>query len=149
MTKVEQPYVYQRRELVEPDWTRFPGWRDVTQEDWDSAQWQRVNCVRNLKQLRALMGGLLDDRFYADLERDQAERATMSMLVPPQMLNTMVPSTDTPVPAAGRDFTAAFYADPIRRYMLPVFSDRRADWPSTRMPPATRCTSTTCGSPRG
>jgi lysine 2,3-aminomutase len=130
MTKVEQPYVYQRRELVEPDWTRFPGWRDVTQEDWDSAQWQRVNCVRNLKQLRALMGGLLDDRFYADLERDQAERATMSMLVPPQMLNTMVPSTDTPMPAAGRDFTAAFYADPIRRYMLPVFSDRRTDWPS-------------------
>ena len=127
---VEQPYVYRQRELVEPDWTRFPGWRDVTQEDWDSAQWQRVNCVRNLKQLRSLMGDLLDDRFYADLERDQAERATMSMLVPPQMLNTMVPSTDTPVPAAGRDFTAAFYADPIRRYMLPVFSDRRTDWPS-------------------
>ncbi len=76
------------------------------------------------------MGDLLDDRFYADLERDQAERATMSMLVPPQMLNTMVPSTDTPMPAAGHDFTEAFYADPIRRYMLPVFSDRRTDWPS-------------------
>ncbi|HET6667496.1 MAG TPA: lysine 2,3-aminomutase, partial [Intrasporangium sp.] len=133
MTKVEQPYLYQRRELVEPDWTRFPGWRDVTQQDWDSAQWQRVNCVRNLKQLRALMGDLLEDRFYADLERDQAERATMSMLVPPQMLNTMVPSTDPtdmPMPAAGRDFTDAFYGDPIRRYMLPVFSDRRTDWPS-------------------
>ena len=25
-----QPYPYQRVELVEPDWTRFPGWRDVT-----------------------------------------------------------------------------------------------------------------------
>ena len=25
-----QPYEYRRRELVEPDWTRFPGWRDVT-----------------------------------------------------------------------------------------------------------------------
>ncbi|GAA6526855.1 lysine 2,3-aminomutase [Intrasporangium sp. DVR] len=130
MTKVEQPYVYQRRELVEPDWTRFPGWRGVTQADWDSAQWQRVSCVRNVKQLRALMGDLLEDRFYTDLERDQAERATMSMLVPPQMLNTMVPSTDTPMPSAGAAFTEAFYADPIRRYMLPVFSDRRTDWPS-------------------
>ena len=40
------------------------------------------------------MGDLLDDRFYADLERDQAERATMSMLVPPQMMNTMVPRDD-------------------------------------------------------
>ncbi len=33
--------------------------------------------------------------------------------------------------------------------MIPVFSDRRTDWPRTRTPPATRCTSTTCGSPRG
>src|SRR6478672_5023128 len=130
MSKVEQPYAYRRRELVEPDWTRFPGWAGVTQADWDSAQWQRVNCVRNIKQLRALMGDLLDDRFYDDLAKDQSERATMSMLVPPQMLNTMVPSTDSPMPSAGHDFTEAFYADPIRNYMLPVFSDRRTDWPS-------------------
>ena len=34
------------------------------------------------------------------------------------------------MPAAGAAFTAAFYADPVRRYMLPVFSDRRSDWPS-------------------
>ena len=78
-------------ELVEPDWTRFPGWRDVTAAEWESVQWQRAHCVKNVKQLRELMGDLLDDRFYADLERDQAERATMSMLVPPQMMNTMAP----------------------------------------------------------
>ncbi|MGN6687957.1 MAG: KamA family radical SAM protein [Actinomycetales bacterium] len=127
---VAQPYVYRRSELVEPDWTRLPGWRDVSAADWASAQWQRAHCVKNLKQLREVMGDLLDDRFYADLERDQAQRATMSMLVPPQMLNTMVPSTTSPMPTAGADFTAAFYADPVRRYMLPVFSDRRTDWPS-------------------
>ena len=53
----------------------------------------------------------------------------MSMLVPPQMMNTMVPSTDGAMPAAGAAFTEAFYADPVRSYMLPVFSDRRTDWP--------------------
>ena len=37
---------------------------------------------------------------------------------------------------AGAAFTEAFYADPVRRYMLPVFSDRRTDWPSH--PHATR-----------
>src|SRR5205823_398348 len=42
--------------------------------------------------------------------------------VPPQMLNTMVPDR---VPD-----TQAFYADPVRRYMIPVASDRHADWPS-------------------
>jgi lysine 2,3-aminomutase len=132
--RIEQPYVYQRRELVEPDWTRLPGWRAVTEDQWASAQWQRSNCVKNVRQLRGVMGDLLEDAFYADIERDQAERATMSMLLPPQMLNTMVPATgvfdDGALPAAGAPFTEAFRADPVRRYMMPVFTDRRTDWPS-------------------
>jgi len=138
-TQIEQPYHYRRRELVEPDWTRFPGWRDVTAEDWASAQWQRAHCVKNIRQLRELMGDLLTEAFYADLERDQTERATMSMLVPPQMMNTMVSEmtwADGAMPTAGPEFTRAFYTDPVRRYMLPVFSDRRTDWPSH--PHATR-----------
>ncbi|MCO5997068.1 KamA family radical SAM protein [Actinoallomurus rhizosphaericola] len=114
-----QPYAYRHHELIEPDWRRFPGWRDVTAAEWESAQWQRAHCVKNVRQLRQVMGDLLSEDFYADLERDQRERATMSMLVPPQMLNTMDVSS-----------TAAFHADPVRRYMLPVFSDRRTDWPS-------------------
>ena len=35
-----QPYQYRHREAVEPDWTRFPGWRSVTAEQWRDAQWQ-------------------------------------------------------------------------------------------------------------
>ena len=126
---IEQPYSYRHRELAEPDWRRLPGWADVTPEQWASAQWQRAHCVKNIRQLRQLMGTGLDERFYADLEQDQAQRATMSMLVPPQMLNTMVPATAADEPG----FTEAFYADPVRRYMLPVLSDRRADWPSHPM----------------
>jgi lysine 2,3-aminomutase len=117
-----QPYPYQRVELVEPDWTRFPGWRDVTAAEWESVQWQRAHCIKNVRQLRDLLGDLVDERFYADLESDQQRLATMSMLVPPQMLNTMVPATvpDTP----------SWYADPVRRYMIPVASDRHPEWPS-------------------
>ena len=128
-----QPYPYRRTELIEPDWRRFPGWATVTTDEWESVQWQRAHCIKNVKQLRELMGDLLDDRFYVDLERDQAERATMSMLVPPQMMNTMVPSFE---PSGARSMTEAFYGDPIRHYMIPVFSDRRTDWPSH--PHATR-----------
>jgi lysine 2,3-aminomutase len=127
---IEQPYAYRQRELVEPDWTRLPGWRDVTPAQWADVQWQRAHCVKNVGQLRDVMGGLLTDGFYADLEHDQAERATMSMLLPPQMLNTMVPSVDGDEPTPGQAYTSAFYADPVRRYMLPVFSDRHTDWPS-------------------
>ena len=122
----DQPYSYRRRPLVEPDWWRFPGWADVSRAEWESAQWQRAHCVKNIRQLRQVMGDLLSDACYADLERDQRERATMSMLVPPQMINTMAP--DAPPDTAA--FTDAFYADPVRRYMIPLFTDRRADWPS-------------------
>ncbi|MGH3433376.1 MAG: KamA family radical SAM protein, partial [Thermocrispum sp.] len=123
---LDQPYVYQRKELVEPDWRRIPGWADVTEAQWRDAQWQRVKCVRNVRQLRAVMGDLLEDRFYAELEADQKDLATMSMLLPPQMLNTMAPTAST-TPA---EFTDAFLADPIRRYMMPVRSDRDPNWPS-------------------
>ena len=113
----EQPFLYPlQREFAEPDWTRLPGYRDVTPEQWESAQWQRAHSVKNLRELRAVLGDLLDDALLADISRDMAERATMSMLIPPQMINTM--NDDDLV------------ADPVRRYMVPAFSDRDVEWPS-------------------
>ena len=123
----EQPYMYQRVHLSEPDWTRFPGWSDVTEEQWRSVQWQRAHCIKNSRQLHDLMGDLLDDRVYEDLDADLAEKATMSMLVPPQMINTMMRKV---TPTGPGSLTEAFYADPIRRYMLPVRSDRLETWAS-------------------
>ncbi len=112
-----QPFGYAgARDLVEPDWRRLPGFATVTREQWESAQWQRAHCVKNLGQLKSVFGHYLTDALAADIARDQAERATMSMLVPPQMLNTMV-ETD-------------LVGDPIRHYMLPAFSDREVEWPS-------------------
>ena len=120
---LEQPFAYPvARELAEPDWTRLPGYRDVTRAEWESAQWQRAHCVKNVAQLKAAFGDLIPDDLVADIERDQAERATMSILLPPQMVNTMN--------------EADLRADPIRRYMLPAFTDRDPVWPSH--PRATR-----------
>src|ERR1700743_2713510 len=128
----EQPYQYRRRDLAEPDWRRFPGWAGVTREEWESAQWQRAHSVKNARQLRDVTGGALSAAFFADLERDQRERATMSMLLPPQMLNTIAPA----VAASGPGFTACWHGDPVRRYMVPVFTDRQPECPSP--PYATR-----------
>ncbi len=122
-----QPYLYQRVELVEPDWTRLPGWREVTAAQWESAQWQRAHCVKNLAQLRNVLGDLVADSFYADLTADQDRHATMSMLIPPQMVNTMAAAV---APRGPGSLTDAFFADPVRRYMLPVASDRDPEWPS-------------------
>jgi lysine 2,3-aminomutase len=116
----EQPFRYPlEREFAEPDWQRLPGYREVTREQWESAQWQRAHTIKNNEQLKAALGELATDAFMDDLERDQRERATMSMLLPPQMLNTM----------DERDL----WADPVRRYMLPVLSDRDPEFPSHPM----------------
>ncbi|MEH3141599.1 MAG: lysine 2,3-aminomutase [Mycobacterium kyogaense] len=120
----DQPYMYVRKLLVEPDWRRYPGWAKVSPSDWHDPQWQRSHSLKNIGQLRAVVGDLLEEEFYADLAADQAQRATMSMLLPPQMLNTMAPQWDS----ARDTLTKLFYADPIRRYMLPVRSDRHLEW---------------------
>lgn len=121
---LDQPYTYVRKELSEPDWRRYPGWSTVTESEWRNPQWQRAHTVKNIAQLRAVVGDLLDERFYTDLAADQQQRATMSMLLPPQMLNTMAPNCRP----ESRALTEAFYSDPIRRYMLPLLSDREPEW---------------------
>ena len=112
-----QPYQYPpTRPFVEPDWRRLPGYQEVTEAEWHSARWQRQHTVKNLDQLVKAMGDLLPADLVESIRRDQAERATMSMLIPPQMLNTMD--------------TSDLWNDPIRRYMIPAFADRDPEWPS-------------------
>jgi lysine 2,3-aminomutase len=116
--------MYRPTELVEPDWRRLPGWREVAPAQWRDPQWQRAHSVKSLRQLRAVLGDLLAEPVYADLAADVQRYATMSILLPPQLLNTIAPA----VPGAG--YTDAFLADPLRRYLLPVASDRDRRWPS-------------------
>ncbi|MER7279994.1 lysine 2,3-aminomutase [Dactylosporangium sp. NPDC000244] len=121
-SRTVQPYAYQRHALTEPDWRRYPGWHDVTRDQWEDAQWQRAHCVKTIPQLKAVLGDTVTDTFYDDLATDQTNHATMSMLIPPQMINTMSPGTP-PTDDTLRN-------DPIRRYMLPIATDRHPDFPS-------------------
>src|ERR1700722_14671154 len=89
---VEQPYQYRRQELSEPDWRRLPGWAGGTRGGGEAAQGQRAPSGKNARQRGDGAGGGLSEAFYADLEGDPREGATISMLIPPQMLNTIAPS---------------------------------------------------------
>lgn len=112
-----QPYAYPpAREFVEPDWTRIPGFKNVTREEWEDATWQRKNTIKNLRELKEVLGSYADESLMASVQQDVDERATMSMLIPPQMINTMN--------------IEDLWTDPVRRYMLPAFADRRTDWPN-------------------
>src|SRR6266436_9313615 len=107
----EQPFQYPLdRAYVEPDWTRLPGYRRVSRADWEDATWQRKNTVKNLGELKEALGELFTDALAQDMERDIRERATMSILITQHMINTMDEEN--------------LQEDPLRRYMLPAFSDR-------------------------
>ncbi|MEP6973794.1 MAG: lysine 2,3-aminomutase, partial [Actinomycetota bacterium] len=115
-----QPFEYPLiRDYAEPDWTRLPAYSDVTTEQWESAQWQRAHSVKNLKEFKEALGDFLNDDLLSDIERDQQERATMSMLIPPQMINTMEEND--------------LRHDRVRNYMAPAFSERQTEWTSHPM----------------
>ncbi|MBI4677017.1 MAG: lysine 2,3-aminomutase [Elusimicrobia bacterium] len=115
-----QPFQYPlKRGFVEPDFKRLPGYRQVTVQEWESALWQRQHTVKNLKDLKVAFGERLPDDLAASVEADQRDTATMAILVPPQMLNTMN--------------EADLWSDPVRRYMLPAARDRHPEWPSHPM----------------
>ena len=115
-----QPFSYPlKREFIEPDWNRIPGYAGVSKADWESALWQRRHTIKNLKELKAALGHLLPDSLANSIERDQKERATMSILITPHMVNTMNMED--------------LWGDPLRLYMLPAIEDRHTAWPNHPM----------------
>jgi lysine 2,3-aminomutase len=112
--RIGQPMPYPPAlDYVEPDWNRIPGFKGVSVQDWENATWQRKNTVKNLREFKQVLGHLLPDDLADSIARDHELRATMSMLIPPHMINTMD--------------TADLWRDPVRRYMAPALADRRAD----------------------
>ena len=61
-TTVGQPLEYPpRREYVEPDWNRVPGFQGVSRAEWESATWQRRHTIKNLREFKAALRELLPD----------------------------------------------------------------------------------------
>ncbi len=112
-----QPFRYPlEHSFEEPDWTRIPGYGSVSREDWESVLWQRRNTIKSISELRSVLGEKSPEDLLEDIEEDQKERANMSILLPPHMLNCMdIENLRT---------------DPIRRYMLPALTDRHPKWPN-------------------
>src|ERR1700757_743744 len=73
----EQPFSYPlKREFVEPDWRRLPGYKNVSKEEWETALWQRRHTVKNLGEFKEVFGALVPESLLASVERDMKERAT-------------------------------------------------------------------------
>lgn len=88
----------------------------MTDTQWLSVSWQLKNAVRDVDGLRRAFGAHLDEQLARAIEADQRAFATMPILLPPHVINTMNESD--------------LRRDPIRRYMLPAIEDRDPIWPS-------------------
>src|SRR5207248_4003444 len=78
-----QPFRYPPAQpFTEPDWRRLPGFRNVTSAEWESARWQRLHSIRDVRGLREVFGTRLSDDLAEDIAQDALQRATMTMLVP-------------------------------------------------------------------
>ncbi len=116
-TQNKQPYAYRsEREFFEPDWKRIHGFKKASKGDWENAVWQKKNAVKNLRQLKDTLGDAIPDDLLQSIQDDMEQRATMSMLIPPQMINTMN--------------IEDLWNDPVRRYMIPALRDRHQEWPN-------------------
>ena len=68
-----QPFQYPlKRQYAEPDWTRLPGYKDVTKDQCESALWQRQHSVKNVKELKDVFGANLSDALAEEIVKDQA-----------------------------------------------------------------------------
>ena len=115
-----QPYPYRRTELVEPDWTRFPGWKDVTAEDWALGP-VAARALREERQAAARADGRPRRRALLRRPRARPGRARHDVDARPAADDEHDGAATTSRRGPG-SLTDAFYADPVRHYMLPVFS---------------------------
>ena len=99
---------------VEEFWRRIPAYRDVDRATFLDHNWQNRNAVINPARLRATVGDLLSDGFYADVERG-LERVPMSVRIPPYII-------------AQIDWNDPEH-DPLRRQYLPLDSALIPDHP--------------------
>jgi lysine 2,3-aminomutase len=109
------PNTLTHRSLIEGEyWRHIPGFADVDEATFLDHKWQAKNSVTQLKRLQQLVGGLVSDAFYADVE-EGLRRAPMSVRMSPYVV-ALIDWNDP-------------YGDPLRRQFLPVGSIMMPDHP--------------------
>ena len=106
---------FQHRELRSDDfWRRIPAYRDLKADDFHDHRFQVRNCVTSLRKFRDVIGQMVPDSFFRDLE-DGLSRSTMSMRISPYILSLIDWSNP--------------YEDPLRIQFMPVGSRMLPDHP--------------------
>jgi len=109
-----EPDVGHRDLLDGQFWRRLPGYRLVDEPQFLDGRWQARGSVTRLGQLREVLGSVVPDAFYRDVEA-ALRRAPMSLRLSPYVVALI----DWKQPVA----------DPLRRQFVPLASELRPDHP--------------------
>ena len=95
-------------------WRAVPAYADLGAGEFHDHRFQSRNCVTSLSKLRQVLGGVVSEAFYADVEAG-LRRSTMSLRISPYLISLV-------------DWSAP-ETDPIRIQFLPLASRHEADHP--------------------
>ncbi len=98
-------------------WRGIPAYAELSAQEFNDHRFQSRNCVTSLRKLRQVLGDLVDETFYQDVERG-VSRSTMSLRISPYVVSLI----DWQHP----------YDDPLRIQFLPVASHAQPDHPELR-----------------
>ena len=103
------------RDLLDGEfWRRIPAYAGLGADEFHDHRFQSRNCVSSLQKLRQVLGGLVSEAFYVDVEAG-LRRSTMSLRISPYLMSLV-------------DWSAPD-VDPIRIQFLPLGSRHEADHP--------------------
>ena len=103
------------RDLLDGEfWRTIPAYAGLGADEFHDHRFQSRNCVSSLRRLRQVLGGLVSEAFYADVEAG-LRRSTMSLRISPYLMSLV-------------DWSAPD-VDPIRIQFLPLGSRHEADHP--------------------
>ena len=108
----------EHRQLRDDDfWRRIPGYAHLSTGEFNDHRFQSRNSITSIRKLRDVLGRLVSDAFYQDVERG-LQKATMSVRISPYILGLI-------------DWQDPF-SDPLRTQFLPLFSRVQPDHPELR-----------------
>ena len=61
-------------------WKQIPGWEKVSEAEFGDHGWQARNSIRNVNQLKQVLGHLAKDTFVNDLE-DGLKKSPMNIRI--------------------------------------------------------------------
>ncbi|MBF0359511.1 MAG: KamA family radical SAM protein [Oligoflexia bacterium] len=95
-------------------WKELPGWKEVSEEQFNDHNWQAHNSIRKVDQIKSVLGSRVSDAFMKDLI-DGQNLTPMNIRITPYVFALI--NWNDPI------------NDPLRKQFLPIASQFKADHP--------------------